>query len=513
MINIEASEISEVSIADIAPFPSETLGGEIVPERRKWEVNFAKMTAKGMGIRGVVGEIRDFFGWENYEEFRRANKTGEFVYIDKDGHERGETRREAKRRVNQEIYEKVGNEYGSEERGRRRFWKQVMLMADETVGVARGILFADQDRKAALTGNSYWDRRTPSSILERLTKPANKIGNRLRSEQYRRLAVGLLCADEMKEDVDNDEAVTGALEDMNDYLEKNFFIGKEGDPIDMPIYSYHKPRTNELVGLSSQYLDTDFAEGLWVKYIEYPVRVVGIKDKEGNVVETVKVLYDQDRKEFGARVIKGMQRSRKANGFHPDSRIETTPYGEDKDRFRLVVMYTGNDPEEGKRLRDEVTAEFDRVMRERSERYKVEPDDQVDPTNGNGKPDRFPQRGRKISIKGLKRPIEMRALTLADYISTEYEVGKFDPVLGRHDGRGHAFYKLEQVVAVADGFWDAETFGINIAESVKASSYKHALLLGLEKRIFPSPYKDDESTQEESLAIENNPIFMYGLGI
>lgn len=414
-------------------------------------------------------EVQNFFGQENYDYFRTAGKKGDPIP------------EEARLRVDNEAYAKVGKMFnvagGLEEW--EKFWKMLMRQANDTVNYARGVLFADQERQATLTNNIAWDEGRPSSALERLTIPTKLIGEQCKYEQGRQLGLALLCAEVITRDENGQ--VRRILTQINTFLEDNLFIGRRGDPKKHHIFSYHEPHTNRLVGLSEQYPDPQFEEGLWVKSLDFPTRQLAVRDSKGEVTAVVPVLYDPREKEVESAVIKALQRSLLTDRTEPNGGIiETLPYGEDQLGFRLVVM------EGGRPLRDQITSQLEALFWTFEGVYDIKPKDKV--RVGKRRIDRVNMRRRLIFIDGLKGPVELQIHALKDWITQEYEVGEFSEELGMHDGPAHEFHKLEDVGEVAEYLWHPRVYCINLAEPKKSASYEYATRLGRKQRIYPSPY-------------------------
>lgn len=422
------------------------------------------------GLRGgalSVRAIKVIFGGDNYNVFREAGKKEEYI---------PELTRQ---RVDSETYDRFGEMHGVRREGRERFWKRAMALSNKTIDYARGILFADQDRQATLTTNVAWSDERPSSALERLTMPTRLIGPQCRYEQGRQIVVGSLCAEITSEDENGDLKVR--LSEVNDFLERELFIGRKGDPRKYHTFSYHTPQTNKLVGFSSRYPDPRFAEKLWVKSLDFPVRRVRMRDSAGAMAEVVSALYDPREKETEAIVVKALQRSLIAAKSQPNGGlIETTPYEGDRLGVRLVVM-------EGERpLRDRLTVYLEKLFPRLDGVYDICEDDEVD--SNNGQPNRIEFRRRQVYINGLKHPLEVIIQTLSHYVSQLYEVGSFNPDSGMHDGPAHELYKLDVTFPVAKYFWPYRFFGIDLAAAKKSASYEYATRLGRKQRIYPSPY-------------------------
>lgn len=434
---------------------------EIVKPRLSFEVFQPGLRGGALSVRA----IKEIFGPQNYDEFRRAGKNEEYIpEMDR-------------QRVDRAGYDRFGEMHGVRREGRERFWKRVMELSNKTIDYARRILFADQERQATLTTNIAWSDGRPSSALERLTMPTRLIGPQCRYEQGRQIVVGSLCADIISEDANGDFRVR--LSAVNDFLEGELFIGRKGDPRKYHTFSYHTPQTNELVGFSSRYPDPRFAQKLWVKSLDFPVRRVRMRDAAGAIVEMVQALYDPREKETEAIVVKALQRSLIAAKSQPNGGlIETTPYEGDRLGVRLVVM-------EGERpLRDRLTADLEKLFRRLDGVYDICEDDEVD--SNNGQPNRIEFRRRQVYIDGLKHPLEVIIQTLSHYVSQLYEVGNFNPDSGMHDGPAHELYKLDVTFPVAQYFWPYRLYGIDLAEAKKSASYEYATRLGRKQRIYPS---------------------------
>lgn len=430
------------------------------------ELNFDTLRASGMGIRPIALYLYELFGRDNYEAFRVVGKEGKDVDP------------ELKQKVDERVYGQIGARYNI--LWGRGLWHAAMERADETVNYARKVLFPDQDREASLTTNIFWSTNRPSAALERLTKSAKFIGEQCRAEQLRQLALAVPCADEI---IVGKADTRAALTEMNHYLEKEFFIGRSGDPKKVRILSYHAPGTNKLLALSSDYPDQQFPPGFWVKSVSYPVRKIGIRDSAGNIVEVVHALYDQREKGFGERVIKGLYKSKK--DVRSNGKIEVVRHVEDLLGFRLVIM------EGGHPMRDQVMGYLESKLGKLFGVKNITKDDSVDPDNGHQ--ERFSCRRRKIFAEGSTRPLfEAIVQSIEDYIPQEYEIGKFDEKLGMHDGPAHPLYELKKVAKIAPELWPFPVYGIDIADAVKAASFGNAARLAMIQRISPSPYMDLE---------------------
>lgn len=421
------------------------------------ELRFDMLSVGHGGVKLVASEIQKLFGKENYDDFRKVGKKGQPVP------------EEIKQRVDREIYDRYGE----------GLWVTAMKRANSTVDYARRIHFADQEKQATLLNDIVWDRGRPSVALERLTKSTRWIGRRLKHEQGRQLGLGLLCAEEMA-GADNGYAEE-TLDRLNKFLEAKSFVGKEGETQRYEIYSYHEPFTNRLVGLSSKHPDSQYREQLWVKSLDYPVRMIGIRHQGGKVGELTPALYDPRGKDIESAVIKGMRKSLKTSEENRGL-IETSPHVKDQVGFRLVVMG-------GRSLRDRVTADMEQLLWEFDGVRAIEPDNRVDPNPR--RQNRVEFRRRQVYIEGLRNPLELIVYGLEDWITSEYEVGEFDEGVGMHDGSAHDLHKLDMVADVAPSLWPVEIFGIDLARAKKSASFEYATRLGRKERISPSPYEGE----------------------
>lgn len=432
------------------------------------ELTFDMFRTDSTGIRLVVKEVQRFFGRENYDEFKAAGKNGEYLS------------EETRQRVDNQVYGKVGKMFNLGWGG--GLWHTAIELSNDTVNYARGILFADQERQATLTTAIAWDDGRPSSALERLTMPTGQIGEQCKYEQGRQLGLALFSAEVILRNENGNSRTI--LTRIDRFLEDKLFIGRRGDPQRYHTFSYHTPSTNRLVGLSSDFPDPSFDEELWVKSLDYPVRRLGVRDLQGEVVEVAQALYDPRDKDLASAVIKAKQRSLKAAKSYPKGIIiETTPYAGDQLGFRLVIMQ-GRYP-----LRDSLTANLENLFREFEGFSSIEEDDEVDPNNG--PTDRLKFRRRQLFIERLKNPIEVIIQTLPDYISQLYEVGEFNPELGMHAGPAHDLYRLRKVADIAEYLWPFKIYKIGLEETKKASSYDYAARLRRKQRIHPSPYLEE----------------------
>lgn len=428
------------------------------------EITFDMFRADSTGIRLVIREVQRFFGKENYDEFKAAGKSGEYLS------------EETRQRVDNQVYNKVGKMFNLGWGG--SLWQTATELSNDTVNYARGILFADQERQATLTTAIAWDDGRPSSALERLAMPTGQIGEQCKYEQGRQLGLALFSAEVILRNENGNSRTT--LTRIDRFLEDKLFVGRRGDPQRYHTFSYHTPSTNRLVGLSSDFPDHSFDEKLWVKSLDYPVRRLGVRDSAEEAIEIGQALYDPRDKEVESAVIKAKQRSlqaakRQSNG----GVIETLPYAGDQLGFMLVVMGSGRP------LRDQVTSQLEDSFQAFDGFEEMV---EYDRDSAGGKPDRVTFRRRYIYIEGLQNPIEMMVFSLEDWLSQEYEVGSFDPNLGMHDGPAHDLYKLRMVADIAEYLWPFKIYKIDLEATKKASSYDYAARLRRKQRIHPSPY-------------------------
>lgn len=432
------------------------------------ELVFGVFTTNREGIRLANSAFEKFFGKDNFDQFRKATRKGSYIP------------EETRQRVDREIYHKVGRHFHLSRSLRKReaFWKKAITESNGVINYARGIFFPDQERVATLTNNLVWSDRRPSTILERLTKPKRLVGEELKYEQGRQLGVGWLCAQRMSEDENG--YVTETLDRINHFLEGQAFVGREGETQSYPVYSYHAPSTNRLIGLRSQFPDPQYEKSLWVKSLDYSVRNIAIKDPDGNIKEIVPALYDPREKDLYSAVIKGSKKSLlAANGLPNMAPIEISPHVEDLAGFRFVVMG-------GRPLRDRLTSYLEGLFWLFEGVTDIIPDDQVNPSDKRQHRPEF--RRRQIYMDGLRTPIEMMLYALEDWINSEYEVGNFNEELDMHDGPAHDLHKLDMVADVAEFYWPPRVFSIPLAETKKTTSYEYATRLGRKYRIYPSPY-------------------------
>lgn len=438
------------------------------------ELNFGMFRTNSRGIRLVATEVQRFFGKENFDQFRLAGKRDAYIP------------EETRGRVDRAVYGQVGQllEIRGDLKDSERAWKRAMEEAIVTHNYARGILFADQDKQGTLTTNIDWDDGRPSTALERLTMPTRSIGAQCKYEQGRQLGLALLCAEVMNRDENgNSRTILTAL---NNFLEKNFFVGKSGDPQRYHTFSYHMPDTNRLVGVSSYDPDSNFGEGLSVKSLDFPVRFLRIQDETGRQVN-VPALYEPRGKNIESAVIKAKERSlmtaKPSSEGVIEGIIETSPYATDQLGVQFVVM------QGGRPMRDRVASNLEQLFRKFEGTRDIVEDDQVNADHGS--PNRVEFRRRLMYLEGLKNPIELIVYALEDWIPSEYEVGNFSEELGMHDGRAHDLYKLRVVGNISEFMWPFKVFRIDLEGVQRASSYDYADRLQRKQRIHPSPYLEE----------------------
>lgn len=437
------------------------------------ELTFGMLEVSRGGVRLANSAVQRFFGKENYDLFKAAGKQDLY------------TPAETRQRVDQEVYGQVGQMLGigGDLPEWEDAWKKAMKEAITTHNYARGILFADQDRQGTLTTNMDWDDWRPSTALERLTTPTRSIGAQCKYEQGRQLGLAFLCAEVISRDENG--VARSILSALNKALEDKLFVGKSGDPQPYRTYSYHVRETNRLLDVSSDFPHPylNHLQGLSVKKLDFPVRIIRIQDESG-IQHDVPVLYEPRDKDIESAVIKAKERSLLASRQQLRGRvIETSPYATDQLGVQLVVM------QGGRPMRDMVTSKLEQLFRGFEATREITPDDQVDVNHGSSTRVEF--RRRLVHMEGLKNPIELIVYALEDWIPSEYEVGNYSEELGMHDGRAHDLYKLK-VVSNIDGFmWPFKVFGIDLKDARQASSYDYAARLGRKQRIHPSPYLEE----------------------
>lgn len=434
----------------------------------KPELRFIVYDPTREGKLAAGQEIRRFFGEGNYDDFKQAGRTGNSI---PNGRRKG---------VNLEIYDKVGDILGLKPslRFRAQFWRQAMEEAVNTINFARGVLFADQERQATLTTNITWEPGSPATALERLTKPSKSISRRLREEQGLVLGIACLSAEELSSS-DNGKGLK-TLNRLNNFLEDQAFIGKEGETERYEIYSVHEPWTNRLVGFSGEYPSLQDREGRWVKFLNFPVRLVGVKDEQGELSEVIPVLYDPGTKDMASRVIKGMRKSWVAAGREiQNGVVETSAHVQDQSRFRWVVMGDRGERDRAALYLKSLLERFPGVT-------EVKPDHDVNPDGA--RPNRPEFMRWQAEIKGLKNPIEAQVIALEDWVSAQYHVGEFDENIGMHNGAAHEFHKLFNVAEIAWMIWGRRLGPEELKEHTRAASYEYATRLGRKERVYPSPY-------------------------
>lgn len=422
------------------------------------EFTFNMLGVSPTAIRLVADGQRSFFGAENYDQFRTANKKGAVIP------------EETNQMVDREIYEKVGRMFGIRGgyRAWHKFWDDVLPEAKEVHHSAHKGLYPDQERRATLTTKVALNRR-PSEILKTMTMPTRKIGEICKYEQNLILGVSLICARVMSMDSNGD--MDSELSRVDEFLETRLFTGKQADPKSHHVFSYHMPGTNELLGMSPIYPDPRFPKNLWVKSLDFPVRFV----------ENMPVLYEPRKKEIQSAVMKILDRSqvtaqKKNNG----GIIETEPYTNDTVGFKLVPM------QGGRQFRDMLADHVEDVFRKFYDLEDVYDLDKV--RDDRRSSDRVTFRRKHILVARLQTPVEIIIESFEDYMAHQYEVGVFDEKLGMHNGPSHDHYKLERDTVVAPYFWPSKLTGLDIKQAKKDASYTYALSLGRKFRISPSPY-------------------------
>lgn len=428
--------------------------------------NLLRGDRKGRSL--ATSSIAEGFGQENFDEFRKAGRRG--IYLPD----------ETRQRVDREMYRKVELAFNAEKYGGKKLWHDAMSLARESFELARQVLLPDQARIGTMITSVYWSDNRPSTVLEALTAPTDQFGLRSIYEQGRQTGLAILAAEVILEN-ENGEAAQ-VLRQLNDFSEKRLFLGKRADPRSYSVFSYHRPFTNVLVGVSSNYPDHTFSEDLWVKKLEFSVRRLGIRNGNGEIAEEVPVLYEPREKKPAVSVIKAQQRSfktatKKRNG----GLIEASPYMGDRIGFKLVLMQGGHP------LRDRVTAYLEKKFKEFEGFERMDEDNRVDPNQGD--PARVHFQRRNLIVKVIRRPIEIIVESLEDWIRAEYEVGNFNPTLGRHDGIGHPIYRLGTVIDISGHIWPYPIFKIDTKQKGIEASYANADMLGRKQRIRPSPYE------------------------
>lgn len=419
------------------------------------------------GVQLATKGFIQFFGQENYDEFRRYGKAGGYIP------------KELSERVDREVYAKVAGYFGITRVRGSRLWHEAMNLANSSVEQARRTIFPEQDKRGTLTTNIAWSDNNPSTALQILTSPSRLYGEQCKYEQGRQLGIGLVAAEVISEEENG--KLRKVLKKLNDFLEERLFIGKKGDPEIYRVFSYHMPITNILQRVSTEVPNLSDLGNIWVKELEFPVRKLILRDKATGIDTTVPVLYDPREKDRESGIIKAVQRSyRKSKLNINGGLIETSPYMSDKIGFRLALM-TG-----GHAFRDSATAMLEELFKEFNGFIRIEEDDEVDVNNGN--PDRIKFRRRNIFVEGLNRPIEMMIYTLEDWIQQEYEIGDYIEEKGMHNGLAHDLYKLMMVGDIAEYYWPERINHIPLRVAKRSASFEYANRLGRKQRIYPPLY-------------------------
>ncbi len=438
-------------------------------------LTFEMYQADRAGVVLVNELVKQQFGSDNYRLFKEAGKEAA-----KRGEKLPEISEEDRRKVDREMYDRFGERFGVEEYLRERFWRRSMSEGGiGSVNYARGILHPDQEKRASLTTDITSDDLRPSSFLETLTVPSKLAGRVYKYEQAVVLGFGYL-AGELLSESESGQRTDKVLKGLNNFFTDKLFVDKKGETTDYHIYSYHKPHTNELVGLGKTKNPPE--QGLWVKSLDYPVRRLRITDAEGQN-RVVLALYDPREKEVGSAVIKAKERSlldsKESSG---NGVIKVTPYRNDHFGFRFVIM------EGGRPMRDIVTRNLEDLLWTYKGVCDIKEKDRVKEEHGN--PSRVQFRRREVFIEGLNQPVEVIIYAFEDYIASEYEVGRFDGEKGMHDGPARNLYKLQVVSNVAPYIWPYKLHHIDHIDARKLASFEYVASLGRKQRISPSPYLD-----------------------
>lgn len=416
------------------------------------------------GLRGgnlATAQVKEVFGRENYRVFRQYGKKDEYVP------------EEARLPVDRLVYEYIARRIEGDIAAGENLWRRALVASNKTVNYAKGMLFSDQDRRADITTNITWSDRRPSTALKVLTTSGEFVGDQYKWEQFRQLGWATICAEIIsKDDGDN---TTRTLSDINEYLEDRFFVGKRGAPEPYPFFSGHMPTTNRFVRLSHRYPDHSL-EGLWVKNMELPVRTIGMRDDNGEVIEEVKVFYDPREKEIESAAVKAVERSLKAEKSKENGGLIETGHVTDKAGFRLVVMG-------GRPLRDRVAQEVERVLRGFGEFISLIDDDEVDPDHGDRHRIQF--RRKQVTLEGLKTPFEVMVFALQDWLDAEFEIGEYNEALHQHNGNAHILYRLGKVAEIAPYNWPHRFFNIDLKGEQKTASFAYASDLAEKQRVNP----------------------------
>lgn len=434
----------------------------------------------------VANATEDFFGTQIYEGLRKDLKEQTFTKDRKINEEVNNLKKldfidqqklmdlenqkniapkateELKMEVDRRVYDWVGRRFGcfDDPKDCVKLWEDAYKAAIATHEYERGVYLANQEMTASLTTNSTWLDYRPSSALELLVMPKRFVGEQLKYEQGLLLGMSLLCAEIISKD-ENGEA-RKKLQEINNFLEENFFQGRKGDPKNRGFYSYHSPGTNKLVDLSEEKPQSGI-KNLFVKTLTYPVRTLRLKDSE----KAIEVFYDPREKKIPSSVMKAQQRSllaARSNGSR--GVIETLPYSDDKYGFKLVVMQGGH------ARRDMVADNLVSLFRDRKDIIEIRSDHQANPENGDE--DRFLCKRWKIFMVGLDSPFEVMVQSVEDHITQEYEVGTYDFQLGMHNGLAHDLYKLKTFYPLADRIWPTKIFDIDHKEALRKATYWYA---------------------------------------
>lgn len=420
--------------------------------------------------------IKERFGPENYRLFKEAGRSAAKL-----GLRRPVISEEDRQRVDRRVYDEFGLAFGVEAHLRESLWRRsISLGGIGTVNYARRILYPDQEKRATLTTDITSDDWRPASALEILTMPTKMISPVCKYEQAVVLGFTLLAGELIAET--DSSSLRAILKDLHNFFTDYLFLDRKGETTDYHIYSYHRPKTNELVGLGKTADPPE--QGLSVKSLSYPARKLRIIDSEMQVREVL-ALYEPREKEIGSAVLKAKERSlQESKKPFSNGTIEITPYRSDYFGFQFVVM------EGGRPMRDLVIRNLEVLMRlVYGDLVNIKPKDKV--KSSHGSPDRVQFRRDEVTIKRLDQSIEIIVYDLKDYIASEYEIGKFDERLNRHDGPMRSLYKLDIVGDVAGYIWPYVLFGMDHKEAKIAASYAYAASARRKQRIYPSPEEDD----------------------
>ncbi|MFA6080996.1 MAG: hypothetical protein WC741_01135 [Patescibacteria group bacterium] len=274
----------------------------------------------------------------------------------------------------------------------------------------------------------------PDSPTQRLKQIADvNVDNNLRYETARQMILAYLASplDERAAS----EKIQTRLFDFQDFLDKKLFIGKTGQTEKRTIFSQHDNHTNTTINYSlDSHKKIKKKYGAHLKKETLDVRTTSINRTE--------VFTNMRHKGENESIIKSIMKA--VINHEPINILDSV-----KDSIGMKFAIMGNE-----KVRDEFIYEFEELIKTYKDFDRIEIDDISGVGRGQNKSS-FKRR-RQIYLKGLSIPIEIIFYSTAEYLDSEYEVGR------EFKGKAHDLYNMRRMGAAAKILFMQEIYGVDI---------------------------------------------------